>query len=250
MHDETKPPRFLFRRLVALFVDWTIVALLTTVVMYPLVKGNTDNIRYSGASVEIGGCWPATTAPQELHDLIAPHPIQELVICQRKPFGFDNGLEAELTFDMQETRRGAVTSRTYKEITTPISNNGIPVDPLTPQTLLILLGLVAGSAIWPRGNAKQSPGKKLLGLSVETASQAAMWKREFLRFAPFFVFAVFEFAPLGMKQIWIANVQWFVALSVVVLVFLLWYYIWPLIRWQGAMRYDRISGTRVLRRER
>ncbi len=242
------PLRYLFRRAIALFIDWALAALLTTALIFPIINGNSDNIRFSGIPISLSKCWEPTVAPQELHDLIAPSPIDKLTICEEKPFGIRNGLTAELVFDLQESRNGAVTTRSFKSRSTAIDDNGLPITPFYPQGILIFITLLFGSAYWQTKTSGFTPGKRFMGLRVTPNTFPTALRREFWRWIPLLVMEVviltLAYIPLTFLM---ANFTGFIAVAGAMGLLLVWYYLWPIIRWKGAMRHDRISGTLVRR---
>jgi len=127
-------PRYLFRRLIALFIDWTMAAIFTLLLLYPFVRGHTDQIRYSGNIISGGSHQNSSVAPKQLHELNKSQPISALTIYTKKPFFlFENGLTAKLDYGTSQKKYGPVTVKTGTSITVPINNYGIPVYPVYPQ---------------------------------------------------------------------------------------------------------------------
>lgn len=246
-------PRFLFRRAVALIVDWLLVSLLVTLLLFPFVKGHTDEIRFSNAALSFSKCKEPVAFPQEIHDLVAPNAIFGARICAIQPFGIRNGLTIALIYgDADQINKTAPQQQKQRvnaqRMTIPISDHGKPVHPVHPQDYLHVFMVIVASAfflIWKNG---KTPGKALTGLRVVNLTRSAALKREFWRFVPFVVLAILsglitpEIHTRIIEEIYLA-----ITISAILVVFLFWYYAWPMIRWSGTLRHDKLAGTKVIR---
>jgi len=105
--------------------------------------------------------------------------------------------------------------------------------------------LIVGSAFQLNRKGGMTPGKAMVGLQVVSPDRQAYLRREFWRFMPLAVIAILDTAIL--PQIFIQNTVLFLIGSFAVDCVVFWYYIWPVIRWNGALRHDRITQTHVTR---
>jgi hypothetical protein len=244
-------PRHFWRRTGALIVDFLIASALVTLVLFPFV-GNGDRIRLTGNGFVLSSCWSVDQISQELADLIAPALPQAVKVCEIRPFGIRQGLTADLTYDLVEDTTGAVTSRSYKTLTVPIDANGQPIVPVTPGSLLEPLLMLLGS-IWFLGRWNgQTPGKRLLGLRVAGSESPGRWSaREVRRVGPFVLFGAttlaLELSGPAVTASLMAHLGLYLGVVALLGLWFLWYYLVPLVRWRGAMRYDRATGLQVVR---
>ncbi len=245
-------PRFLIRRAAAFIIDWVLVSLLVTIFLYPFIKNHTDQIRFSDAAVHWGTCWKQEQAPQELIDLVAPNAIFALTLCAKRPFGMSNGLNAHLTYGdpsqiRQDLKAGEKQTLKARNLVIPVSNQGIPVNPVEPQSILMVFAIIVASAYFLIRKNGKTPGKSVMGLRVVTISRASALRREFWRFAPWIVVAVLSLIPIQPSDLGFLPFNYLArGTSAVITIIILWYYIWPIIRWNGASRYDKIAGTKVI----
>lgn len=242
------PPRMLIRRSLALFIDLLLVSVVTTLLMYPLVLNNTDKIRFSNGSLRLTKCWQSKNGPQELIDIARGQAISKLIICQNKPFFIlENGLTAELVFNINQSDNGNYKATATKSITLPIDSQGNPITPVSPQGMLDLFLVIVGSALLLSMKEGKTPGKRVMGIRVINVSRQAALRREFWRFFPIILFMPLTAMP-AMPTLFLNLQIWhFLAIFVTVSVFLLWYYAYPMTRWNGALRHDTIAGTKVVR---
>jgi len=105
-------------------------------------------------------------------------------------------------------------------------------------TFVLLLGSAASVA---RGGA--TPGKRLLKLRVQGGGCALC--REARRLGPLLVLSLAELLVI-VGGLQIAG-PLAIGLAAVLVLGLVAYYVWPLLRWRGAMPYDRATGFRVTR---
>lgn len=238
----------LIRRSLALFIDLLLVSAVTTLLMYPLVSNNTDKVRFSNSLLRLTQCWQAKSGPQELIDIARGQTISRLIVCQNKPFFMlENGLTAELVFNISSSDDGRLKTKVTKSITLPINSQGKPITPAFPQGLLDFFLLIVGSAIFLFTKEGKTPGKKILGLRVMNINRQAALRREFWRFFPIILIMaciIMQATPTHLLNLQIGQIF---AIGGAVTIFLAWYYIYPMIRWNGALRHDNIAGTRVVR---
>jgi len=240
-------PRMLIRRSLALIIDWVLVAFITTLFMYPFVRGHTDQIRFS-SSVFSALCWQSTTGPKELVQFIENKPLSDLIICKKKPFFFfDNGLTAKLIYNATVKKSGGLTVTSSTNITIDIDDKGMPINTVSPQGFITLALLIIASAFLLFTKHGQTPGKSIMGLRVANISRQAALSREFWRFAPLIPIMLFTALPNSILQTLLQNFWVFTLVMITTMVFTVWYYIYPMIRWTGVLRHDKITGTHVER---
>lgn len=241
------PNRMLIRRTLALLIDWVLVALFTTLFLYPFVRGHTDQIRFSSSIYKIA-CKRVTTAPIELVQFIKNETLSDLIICQKKPlFVFDNGLTAKLVYNNTVRKNGNVTVKTSKTFTLDIDDNGMPIDVAAPQGFLNLALLISISAFFLIAKQGRTPGKYILGLRVENITRHRAIRREFWRFAPLIPLTLILALPNSILRIPLQDGWMLAGLLIAIMGFTAWYYIYPMVRWTGALRHDKIAGTHVER---
>ena len=242
----TTPPRYLFRRFFALLVDYGLISILTTLMLLPLVRGNTDNFRLSGV-FHSAQCQTVTSGPQSLHDLVAPAVISGAILCENKTNFVENGRVLKLVLDQKTSKNGNVSYSTQKTLELAISEQDDVIHPIAPQGLLDLVLLALISAFLLSRWQGKTPGKALLGLRVTGLGQGAALRREVARVLPLVFFQIFVFLPPSFLITLLNHFYVFTAGTVLLTIFLGWYYVWPLIRWQGQSRHDRFAGSQVER---
>ena len=247
-------PRYFWRRLGAIVIDYLAASILAMLVLLPFVDEDRAVIRFVPL-LNMQSCGVVQTLPKPLHDAVAPYKIQSAKICRTYAYGVFNGLRADLTLHEVVSRNGSVTTTTRVTTKLAIDRLGNPVTPLPihsigSMALVILLAGFAG-AFWPG----RSIGKKMLGLQVSASTHpittgSAMLARECLKWAPLLVFFGLNFVltiTAGPK----ANITNPVALTFygICALALLIFYVLPVLRWRGATFYDRYLGLRVDRGE-
>ena len=250
---EVPQPRFFWRRLLALFVDWVFIALLTTLIFLPFLQPDENGIRLGGAPLTLTSCKNLISVPQEVHDLVAPEQIAKAGLCEVRPFGIYNGRTLNLVYALNEERSGRVTTSTSRTLSFSVDKQGLPIRTFTPQSILVPLLLMLASAMFLARNV-QTPGKRLAGIRV--VGEGCAMCRELRRLWPLVVLGGISFGfsatpPSALATLAQAPAWTYVAggLGVFVLsaFFYIALYIWPMIRWRGAMPHDRATGFEVMR---
>lgn len=239
--------RLIWRRLAALFVDYVVALIFTTIVIAPLVIGNSDRIRLTTSGLNFTKCWTSNTAPQDLVDKAGGVVVDRLLICDKTMLGLYNGRWATLE---STTSKPGDKYRTTRRITVPINQKGNPVQPwLLHDALIIVVYLVLTPLILTRWSG-QMPGRRLLKVRVyaQAPSFATFLKRECLKWGPFIltVLICYNLVPQTLAEANSGNLISMVSLALApALVGALWWGA-PLIYWRGSMPYDRICGTLVV----
>lgn len=242
-------PRHFWRRLAATVVDYVLAALAALLVLWPFL-GDTDRLRLDPDLVINSLCYDVTgQPPQAWFDILGDHRLDGAVVCDAWVMGIPNGRTATLFFDGRQS--GAIT--TQSNISFPVDQDGNPVAPVFPQGPIVagLLILLGGAMLARRG---ATPGKRLMGLRVVAEEGRAVRgiQREALKYALLLVQIVLAIiallAPQGVLSMLteIGSLPGLLVMGAVFLAFV-WFYVWPWLRWRGAMRWDAWLGQRVLR---
>ncbi|QUJ75418.1 RDD family protein [Sulfitobacter albidus] len=229
-------------------VDALLVSLLTTLLLLPFLRPDETRLRLSGG-VSYTQCLPVKSISQELADLVAPSPPDAASLCTNRSWGLYNGRTLTIIFDRRISQDGAVTTSSQRSITVALDGSDSPTTILTPQSALNPLVLMLASALLLARRGR-TPGKRLTGLRI--TGQGCAMCREVRRLGPFVLLGIGStvlsvlppdsLADLPpMAQIWV-----YVGGGVIVLLAFVWLYVWPLLRWRGAMPYDRATGFRVV----
>lgn len=130
----------------------------------------------------------------------------------------------------------------------PITDQGIPINPVRPQEYLILFGVIVASAYFLSRKNGKTPGKSIMGLRVLNVTRRTALSREFFRFAPMVFLVLTNAVPIpdSMRPLDPFG-PFFWVISISLIIFFLWYYVWPMVRWTGTLRHDKIAGTQVVR---
>lgn len=194
-------------------------------------------------------CHNVTSVTRELHDLVAPEVIAEARLCEVRPFGIYNGRTVNLVYARTQSTEGAVPTSTFRTLSVAIDVQDQVMKTYTPQSFLMPLLLLIASALFVARKG-QTPGKRLAGLRVQ--GQGCAMCREARRLSFFVFLGVAAFAletvpadtvsSLAQAPVWIL-----VAGSVAVLCVFFLMYVVPMVRWRGAMPYDRATGFEVVR---
>ena len=257
-------PRHFWRRAFAAFVDYVLASLIAfvLVVLLPLPERFVPSV--PGISFGSFSCQNVQQIPPVLLARLQAaefdfNRIAGAQICRKTTFGQLTSLQFKMYFD-----RRAIDGRfRSKTLAVEIAPDGQIAARVAPSGLLGLLIWLAGSAMLAQAG-RRSPGKALLGLRV--VPNPAPWAREARKLWPFVFGSALSILTALMAGEWMLDLllldpffaiapnpwpfsvfQGVTAVSLIVAVFLLWYYLWPFIRWNGAARHDRATDSRVTR---
>jgi len=249
------PPRYFWRRAVAFLVDYCLAGLVALVLLLPFL-GNTDRIRLGGGFIKMFMCRSVDTIAPDIAALIAPKRPDAAQVCDMWFNGVYDGRTLTVVYDLVQTDH----STSSRSLSLPVSKDGELVDPVLPGPPLSVAILWIGAGLMIARFAF-SPGKRLFGLRVVPAegseagsiSRGRAIAREGLKLAPYLlmVFAG-SIVTLGdirtqaaftvrMLDHWV----WLAAAATLVGLLFILPYLVPLIRWRGAMFYDRRLGLIV-----
>jgi len=248
-------PRHFWRRVIALFLDIILLSQLALYLIAPFADG--DNVRLSGGIYQSAAC---RTVPIE-SEAKAYFEARGVVadtgnLCINYQNGFYAGTDLLVS---SETNAAGNIADTAKTVSVAIDQQGQQLTPSYPVTLfgpaIILVLIILITWLWQG----QTLGKKVTRVQVVTndedyASLLQVFQREVLKFSPvilLFVLGIIapqytleQAVPLLQKGENIALVLGFLGAST--FIYILWW-VAPLIWWNGAMPYDRISKTVVER---
>ncbi len=240
------PPRYFWRRVGAVVVDYVLVVAISTLMLQPFL-GNSDKVRLDAIGMLASDCVAMISAPPSLLAVVAPKTIDSGWICTTRVNGRNNGTTAVLIYDVTRTEH----TSSQRSISVPTDMQGNPVAPLMPQSLIneALLIVVGGMLLRRFG---RTPGKRLFGLRVVGSMPVPGIRREGLKTIPGLIAGVglVAIAVIGPgAYVWMAQLPIlpFVGGILAVIVVAFWFYALPLIRWRGATRYDRMLGLTVTR---
>jgi hypothetical protein len=246
MEAGARPPRYFWRRTFATFADVLLASLLSALILLPFL-GNTDQIRLDQSLVFVNRCQPVTNITQEAADLIAPEKPTAAIACKSSVLGIDNGLTLQLIYGVTQTEN----THSQRTISVPIDNNGKPIIPMMPQSFIETILLVAVGG-WLLRSGRQTPGKRLLGLRVENAHA-----HPFLREAMKYIYSIFTASFMLLSWVWgdallqslgTTSLTTLIGVAVLFGIAAFAYYLLPILRWRGAMPWDRYCGSTVQRK--
>ena len=245
--DDEITPRYVWRRLFAWVVDGLIAGLISTILLWPFL-GDRSTFRLDDSNVSFTNCHEITNMGADLQALFPDYLITGGTVCDHYSYFVFNGQSLNLSAQQD----GSDTKTT---ISFPVIFSGdsfVSVAPSAPQSPFTLIIFILGSALFLTF-ATGTPGKRLLGLYVEpdTAFRNLL-KREVIRNLPLIIWEISELPNLFALDAVSPTVGTFlnplqIAAQILALILAVFLWLIPLIRWRGAMPYDRITGLRVTR---
>lgn len=270
MSENPIRPRLFWRRVGAAVIDYLLASLLVVFSAQVLVG---RDVAFEPMGLKLSACVPATGLPPEtlnqIQQAISPDRIAGIGLCRVSSFGLLEHSEISVVFDVVRQR----TSTTKKTVSFALSADGTQVVTIWPLDWAVLAVLILGAGyLGARGGA--SPGKAVMGLWIAGPGAATFRRRclrEALRFLPWGIVA---FGTAIWVLVWSTQLPsdlgsvmktlvglldtvagpapssfalW-AGIGVALLLAVLWYYDWAIIRWRGQMRYDRICNTWVERK--
>ncbi len=248
-------PRHFIRRAIAAIIDIIFLSQLAFYLVVPFANG--DSVRLSGGIYQSVTC---RTVPieAEANSYFAERGVtaDSGSLCVTYQNGFYAG--SNILVSSETNDEGNIASNATT-ISVPIDRQGQEVSPVFPvayfQPILVFAMFVLLTFIWQG----QTFGKKLTQVQVITVNGefpgfAQVLKRETLKFAPAIVlfligviapeYSLEQAVPLLQRGENITLVLGFLGIST--FIYILWW-VAPLIWWNGAMPYDRLSKTLVER---
>lgn len=169
------------------------------------------------------------------------------------------------------SQRGPTTVK--HAFSVPVDSNGNPIDPtitVRPSSSIMLL-LLPFAFAYCSTRGRRTPGKRVTSLRVMTIENGALpfglaAKREVLKFLPLMLLATFDLASLFLSRLYLPPIEEMIqqardinplsasdflavtgALTPLLLVFALIWWLFPLIIWRGQTFYDRFCDTMVVK---
>lgn len=242
------PPRYFWRRFFAFIVDLFCASLLAGGLSLLLMAMAPGSFQISDGMLKLGRCYEIAKLPPQLIELIDGREIKKSKYCTHRPnliFPSQNHVEIEVLNSKNDG--GRVTHLTRYEF--KVDDSGRIIAALEIDEVIGYFVLLIGSALFLQKD-KATPGKRLLKLQVVGKGCAIC--REARRIGPLLVVGVFGaiFSAYSLNLTQAISIPWpfIVAAALPVLAFFVFYYLVPLIRWRGAMPYDRATGFQVKKR--
>ncbi|MFS8050823.1 RDD family protein [Rhizobium sp. BR 314] len=169
------------------------------------------------------------------------------------------------------SQHGKTTS--VRSVAVPVDKKGDPVDPsvVTRPTSSIVLLLLPVIFAFCSAGTRRTPGKRLLSLRVKTLEDFPLplglaTKREIFKFLPLMLIAIVDLASLLLARPLSQPIEQLIqqardlnllstsgvfaltgALTPMLFVFALIWWVYPLVVWRGQTFYDRFCDTKVVR---
>jgi uncharacterized RDD family membrane protein YckC len=264
MTGAATPRRHFWRRLVAYLVDlsivWIAYAVLVALYVDTAMPDGISETRTEatfGVRLELGDFQPPVYLGRETcgkadqflsvaASQFRPYQVADPELCFLYQFGIPDEGELRVTLhDPAIADAPALTGRA------PVYSREPLLRYQDPFALLAYLAMVIACLRF-RG---QTPGKRLLGLRITGTSPIPAAKRELLRNVPWLLTVLppaLSLVPAlqGVIQTHLQTAQIVViAMQVIGLIAAIALWLVPLLRWRGAMPYDRWAGLTILRRE-
>ncbi len=252
-----QPPRYFWRRIVAYGIDatlcWIVVALFLGYFGGDNVGEELTSTKKTltfGAVYNLGEFRPpfylgteTCGVPPEIspvfQSMVSPSVIKSATLCFDRRWGIPTDGTAILQLEDAEEVAG-------KEVNIPLTINGV-----FRFADILTLGVFLFLSVISLRLYRTTPGKKLMKLRVDGRAPLPAFRREITRNAPNILIVAVIF---GLTELVNGNLIGFgaaqpVAIAVQLLAFLaaLGLWVWPMVRWRGAMLHDRWNDLSVTR---
>jgi uncharacterized RDD family membrane protein YckC len=257
----------LSRRLMAFVVDCLCCLGATIAALYPLAQLNQDRFRIGSplpepfeetllvndngvATLQVSrlfttaDCVFPRPVPEAVLAPIAPKQADEVWICAERFLGIAAGHVANVTYDSRSD--GAV--RVWWHYSLPVTAEGVVIRPLYPVGIMTFGLMLLLAMLGHRFFRGQTPGKMLTGLRVASTGGSCTLCRELRRLVPFLVAGLYVLGTGFVAPELAAHTAFGWAktgVSVAFCGFALWYFLWPAMKGDHLMRYDRATGFRT-----
>lgn len=237
-------PRFFWRRVFALLVDYLLAFFVTLLVLFPFHNPDENGLRLADGPLRYSQCFNVTSVTPEISNLVAPAEITAAKLCENWTNFIYNGRTLDVTYGVEVLESGwtrADTLRVWLD-----GEDRVVAFTFEPQDAMILLAMIfAGAGLLARG--RRTPGKALLGLRIQGDGCAMC--REVRRLGPLLLLSAISLvlgffdlsALLGLP------VSAYIAAAALIALPFLAYYILPLLYWNGTMPWDKAAGYTVER---
>lgn len=261
METDSRPKRYLWRRLAAFLVDFALAYALAVVILTAVDVVTGGNFYYWKGVYSQTACVtaPPSALLDELTTALPPVPDWQRteVVCRTLPAG---GKASYVLTVKNEAREGKTTRSQYVSVGVTASGDRLDTSiKLDPTVFVAYLFMLAWARYFGR-----SPGKRWLRLTVierggENAISPRLFRRELLRLGPLMLFsmvgvvvALTAWCLVGsdpmrlIRQMQAAPIAW-AAPNAVLSLALAVYYLFPFLHWRGQSFYDKFAGTMVTR---
>ena len=227
------PPRLLIRRLLAFAIDHTLAVIVVALATLPFTDLGL-RLPQPLLHVRTVACTDLETPPDWLLATPGRAQFTTLRVCESRLYGLPNGRELVAVYSQSDPDTGL---RLTRMVRVPVDRTMQPHRVPDLSAALVFLVMGAASALMT-ARGRRSTGKAVMRLRLTGGTHPL--RREALRLGPLLALALAPALNPVPVLLWpFAAVVGTVATA---LALLLWYYVWPLWRWQGQTRWDRWSG--------
>ena len=248
-------PRHFLRRLIAAVIDIVIFSQLAVYLVAPFADGNT--YRLSGGLYQFARCQVVPLTPDaRAYAREQGIEAQNGSLCRTYQNGLFSG--RNLLISSHTNAKGDIADDATT-LTLALGADGVPVSPVFPvgrlQPVLMLLFFILLTYFWNG----QTPGKKITGIQLRTITgqKPAFWqvaRRESLKFAPAILLYFISMVSTAFSLEHVVHqlksgesiALVFGFLGGATFIYILWW-VAPMLWWNGAMPYDRIGKTKIIR---
>lgn len=248
-------PRHFLRRLIAAAIDFMLLSQLVFFLIAPFADGG--RVRLSGGLYQSVNCQTVPlTQEAQAEFVVRGVRAEQGSLCK----SYQNGLLAGATLLVSShTNAQGDIAEDATTISVALDSAGQEVQPVFPVAYaqpVLVFALIILLTFFLKG---QTIGKKITGIQVQTLENAApsfarVLRRESLKYAPAILlyvaalisptYSLEQVVPLLQRGEDIALVLGL--LGVATFIYILWW-VAPMLWWNGAMPYDRLSRTKITR---
>ena len=248
-------PRHFLRRLIAAAIDFMLLSQLVFFLIAPFADG--DRVRLSGGLYQSVNCQTVPLTQEAQAEFVARGvKAEQGSLCKSYQNGLFSG--ATLLVSSHTNAQGDI-AEDATTISVALDSAGQEVRPVFPVAYaqpVLVFALIILLTFFLKG---QTIGKKITGIRVQTLENAApnlarVLRREGLKYAPAILlymtalisptYSLEQVVPLLQRGEDIALVLGL--LGVATFIYILWW-VAPMLWWNGAMPYDRLSKTKITR---
>lgn len=243
MSEEWRP-RFFWRRVFALLIDYLLAYFVTLLVLIPFLNPDENGLRLGSGLVRYYDCESVATVPQELIEFVAPAEIVSGKLCENWSNFVYNGRTLEVRFNVEVLESGLTRSNT---LTVWLDGDDrLLTFTFEPHDTIVLFSMIFASAVL-LARGRRTPGKALVSLQIQGDGDAMI--REVWRLGPLLLLpaAIWALEFFGLFALAVSYIGEFTAYALLLGVPLFAYYILPLLYWNGAMPWDKAAGYTVVR---
>ena len=248
-------PRHFLRRLIAAVIDFVLLSQLVFYMIAPFADG--DRVRLSGGLYQSVSCQTVPLAAGSRAEIAARGvEAEQGSLCK----AYQNGLYAGATLLVSShTNAEGDIAEDATTISVSLDRAGQEVQPVFPVAYaqpVLVFALMILLTFFMKGQTigKNAMRIRLVTTENEAPSFATVLRRETLKYAPAILlyvaglvapaYSLEQVVPLLQKGEDIALVLGF--LGVATFIYILWW-VAPMLWWNGAMPYDRLSKTKIVR---